>query len=268
LKAKVHSMEGTAAAEAQMPRQFEEEYRPDLIRRAFHAERSLLWQPKGAMKGAGIDYTTAKYYGRRHLARSGINIGKARLPKEKIPGGGMGRTLVVPNATKGRRAHPPKPYKTIIERINYKEKNKAIRSAIAATCDAKLAKARGHLFDCALPLVADNSFEGVKRVKDVVGVLEKMGLTQDLERARNGRKQRSGRARLRKGGYRQPSSVLIVYGKDSGLWRAARNIPGVNCADVKDLTIELLAPGGEAGRLTVWTQDALAALDKQGLYYA
>jgi len=42
----------------------------------------------------------------------------------------------------------------------------------------------------------------------------------------------------------------------------------VNCADVKDLTIELLAPGGEAGRLTVWTQDALAALDKQGLYYA
>ncbi|MFA4946548.1 MAG: 50S ribosomal protein L4 [Candidatus Micrarchaeia archaeon] len=268
MKAGVKGLNGKALNEAVLPRQFSEEYRPDLIRRAFHAERSQLLQPKGNNPGAGLDYTTAKFYGRRHLMRSGNNAGSARLPREKIAGGRLGRVLMVPQARKGMRAHPPKPWTCIIERINYKEKCKAIRSAIAATLDPALVKARGHLFVGELPLVIEEGFESVKRVSDAADVLDKLGLEKDLERARLGRRLRSGRARLRKGGYRQPSSALIVYAKDDGISKATRNIPGVDCVNVKELTAELLAPGGDAGRLTVWTAGALRELEKQELYCA
>lgn len=268
MKAKVRALDGKAGSEVELPRQFTEEYRPELIRRAFHAEQSLHYQPKGTMKGAGMDYTTAEYFGRRHRGRSGINVGRARLPREKIAGGSQGRVLEVPQARKGRRAHPPKPYKTIIEKINYKEKCKAIRSAIAATCDLSLVQARGHLFEGNAPIVVENSFEEVKRVKDAVEALEKLGITKDLERAKSGRRIRSGRARLRKGGYRQPVTALVVYSSDKGVWKAMRNIPGVNCVSVTELNADLLAPGGQAGRLTVWTLGALKELENQQLYCA
>ncbi len=72
---------------------------------------------------------------------------------------------------------------------------------------------------------------------------------------------------MRKGGYRTPKSVLIVFAKDKGIWRATRNIPGVDAVEVDKLNAECLAPGGDAGRLTVWTKDAIDALASKKLYY-
>ncbi|MFH0835454.1 MAG: 50S ribosomal protein L4 [Candidatus Micrarchaeota archaeon] len=266
MKANVISLDGTAGVAIELPSQFNDAFRPDLIRRAFSAERSRLFQPKGAFPLAGMQ-NTARYYGRRHAWRQTINTGRSRLPREKLPKGRSGRVLQVPHAVKGRRAHPPKPQKILIERINIKEKNAAIRSAIAATADARLVKLRGHRFDGALPLVVEDGFEGIKRVKEAKAVLEKCGLSADLERAKEGRQMRSGRARLRKGGYRTPCSVLVVYAKDEGIGKAVRNLPGVEAARADLLTMEELAPGGEAGRLTLWTKGALAELGK-GLYGA
>ena len=77
---------------------------------------------------------------------------------------------------------------------------------------------------------------------------------------------RSGRSKLRKGGYRTPKSVLIVYGDDRGVWRATRNIPGVDTVSVAKLDAECLAPGGVPGRLTVWTKSALEKLDAAKLH--
>ena len=251
--------------EVELPKQFDEEYRPDLIRRAYHAERTIILQPKGAYVLAGRQ-NTAEYYGRRHAWRQMINTGRSHLPREKISGGRSGRVLTVPQAVKGRRAHPPKPFKKLVERINLKEKNMAVRSAMHATLDAELVKARGHKFSCSLPVVVDSSFEGIKRAKEARKVLEGFGFADDLKRAKEGRQIRSGRARLRKGGYVAPKSLLIVFGEDKGIWKAARNIPGVDCVNVKDLDAELLAPGGSAGRLTVWTADAIDKLANDGLF--
>jgi large subunit ribosomal protein L4e len=114
--------------------------------------------------------------------------------------------------------------------------------------------------------VVSADFSQVKRVQDAVHVLHTLGLGQDLARAKEGRKMRSGRARLRKGGYIVPKSVLIVYGKDQGVLKATRNLPGVDVVSVKELNAELLAPGGQAGRLIVWTQDALDVLAKEKLF--
>ena len=41
------------------------------------------------------------------------------------------------------------------------------------------------------------------------------------------------------------------------LAKAARNVPGVDVVSAKDLSAEHLAPGGDLGRLTVWTTKAI-----------
>lgn len=267
MKAQVVAIDGKKGAEVALPAQFAEAYRPDLIRRAFHSERSFLFQPKGNYPMAGRNYT-AEYYGRRHAWRQTINTGRSRLPRVKIPGGKSGRVLTVPHATHGTRAHPPKVQKILRERINIKEKNYALRSAIAATGVKELVVKRGHKFadSTAFPIIIDASLEQLKKAKEAKSALVALGFEADIERAHKARTMRSGRARLRRGGYRTPSSVLIVIGKDSGIWKAARNLPGVDVVSVEKLTVELLCPGGDAGRLTLWTKDAVEKLGTDKLY--
>ncbi len=267
MNAKVVDLKGKPEKELALPPQFEEEFRPDLIRRAFHAEATLKLQPKGTFLLAGMQ-TTAEYFGRRHRPRQTINTGRSRLPREKLAGLRLGRVRQVPHAVGGRRAHPPKVQKKIVEKINFKEKNKALRSAIAATTSVELVKARGHKFNgtLAIPLIVDSSIERIKRVADAKSVLNSLGLHEDLQRAADGRRMRSGRARLRKGGYRTPRSVLLVFGEDEGIWRATRNLPGVDAVSVEKLSAELLAPGGVPGRLTLWTESAVSKMAKQNLY--
>ena len=43
--------------------------------------------------------------------------------------------------------------------------------------------------------------------------------------------------------------------------KAARNLPGVDVVTSKDLCAEDLAPGGDLGRLTIWTKSAIEALE-------
>ena len=56
------------------------------------------------------------------------------------------------------------------------------------------------------------------------------------------------------------------FGEDKGVWRAVRNLPGVDACRVDKLNAELLAPGGDAGRLCVFTQNALNKMNENGLY--
>jgi large subunit ribosomal protein L4e len=115
-------------------------------------------------------------------------------------------------------------------------------------------------------LVVDDSLESVKRVKEAKEVAAKLGLENDLKRAKAGKKMRSGKSRLRKGGYRVPKSVLVVLGDDKGAGKAFRNLPGVDVCKVSDLSAELLAPGGQAGRLAVFTKSAVDKIGKEGLW--
>lgn len=61
---------------------------------------------------------------------------------------------------------------------------------------------------------------------------------------------------------KQAVGPLIVVIENKGLADAASNIPGVDVVTVKNLNVELLAPGAHPGRLTLWTNGALETLDK------
>jgi large subunit ribosomal protein L4e len=59
--------------------------------------------------------------------------------------------------------------------------------------------------------------------------------------------------------YKQRKSLLIVTADTPLL--SARNLSGVDVVTIDQLNVEHLAPGMQAGRLTVWTESALARLE-------
>jgi large subunit ribosomal protein L4e len=165
----------------------------------------------------------------------------------------------VPQAKGGREAHPPKVAKILIKEINQKEKQKAFRSAVAASISSDLIRVRGHMFDGVVPVVFEDKFETLTRTQDVITALTHAGVYQDIERAKESKKVRAGRGKMRGRRFKQRKSLLIVTAAHP--LRAARNLSGVDVVTVDQLNVEHLAPGMLAGRLTIWTEGALVRLE-------
>jgi large subunit ribosomal protein L4e len=170
------------------------------------------------------------------------------------------RARFAPHAVKGRAAHPPRAEKIWLKKINRKENMLAIKSAIAATANPKLVKRRGHLFDGEIPIIMNDDLETLKKTKDVEKAIEKI-IGNELERC-SGKKIRAGRGKMRGRRYKRKKGPLLVVSKDCDLLRSAKNIAGVDVAKVESINVELLAPGAQAGRLTIFTRSAFEKLDE------
>jgi hypothetical protein len=72
---------------------------------------------------------------------------------------------------------------------------------------------------------------------------------------------RRGKGKMRNRRYVARKGPLVVYGADSGIARAFRNLPGVEVASVDRLNLLQLAPGGHLGRFCIWTKSAFEKLD-------
>jgi large subunit ribosomal protein L4e len=260
MKLPVFDMEGKEARQIELPSVFSEQVRPDLINRAAMAVRSTRFQPKGSTPLAGLQ-TSAEYVGRRRAYRTMINIERARLPKVKLAKGRFGEVRIVPQSRGGRPAHPPKVEKILVERINKKERRKAIRSALAATANPDLVQKRGHRVAMETPIIVEDSFEKLKKTKEVLSLFEKLKLEKELERDRVV-KIRVGRGKMRGRRYKRRKGVLVVVSKSCPAVKASENIPGVDVSVVKNLNADLLAPGGQPGRLALFTESAIKELDK------
>jgi len=247
MKAQVRAIDGTVTRGIDLPAVFGEEYRPDLIKKAVLALQSTRYQPHGTDPFAGMK-TSAESWG------SGRGV--AQVPRIK----NGSRVARIPQAVGGRAAHPPKVDKILVKRINKQEKRKALRSAIAATCNLELVTARGHLVDGEIPVILEDAFENIATTAEIIGILKAINVFADVERAKNSKKVRAGRGKMRGRRYKQRKSVLIVTGETP--LRAARNLAGVDAVSVGQLNTELLAPGTHAGRLTIWTEGALKKLEE------
>jgi len=258
---KTYTLTGKASKETiELPSHFDTPYRPDVIRRAVLAIQSRRFQPHGVDELAG-KRNTAKSWQTGHA--------KARVPRIKGSGtGAANKAGFAPSTVGGRMAHPPEARRILLERVNVKENRLAIRSAIAATANPEFVKKRGHKIDSVpiIPLVVSSKLESVATTKEAYDTLAALGLGDDLERASNGRIVRAGKGKMRGRKMKTPKSLLIVVGADSGIGTAARNLPGVDIAEVQSLNAELLAPGTHAGRLVVWTTSAIDRLGKENLF--
>ncbi|HVP97401.1 50S ribosomal protein L4 [Methanoregula sp.] len=246
MKAQVKTIEGGVAKDIELPAMFSEEYRPDLIKKAVMALQSTRRQPHGAYPYAGICSSAVGW---------GSGRGASHVPRLK----NGSRAAKVPQAKGGREAHPPVTAKVLIKEINAKEKQKAFRSAVAASIRADLISGRGHTFDGKVPLIFEDKFETLGKTQEVISALTNIGVYSDVERAKDSRKVRAGRGKLRGRRYKQRKSLLIVTSGPE--LRAARNLAGVDVVTVDQLNVEHLAPGMQAGRLTVWTESAVIRLE-------
>jgi large subunit ribosomal protein L4e len=248
MKANVLNLNGEVVGEIELPAVFEEEYRPDVIRKAVHAIQSHRRQPYGPSPLSGFDYAVENW---------GPGYGVARVPRLKTGR----RAAKIPQAVGGRKAHPPKVQKVWAEKINKKEMKKALRSAIAATAIVDMVKARNHVFEGELPKVVVDDIQSLSKTKEVVDVFKAIGVYADVERAKDRKRVRAGKGKMRGRRYVAKKSVLLVVGEDNGILKAAKNLLGVDVVLAKDLNVELLAPGAHAGRLTVWTKSAIEHLE-------
>jgi len=247
-KVNIYSLDGSASEKIELPKIFETPFRPDLIKKSFNVLHSNKRQPYGAYPLAGT----------RHAVAS---IGKGR-GMSRVPRLTQGRNAAfAPCNVGGRRAHPPKAERNWKEKINRKEKLLAKNSAMAATSNKELVAKRGHKFDekLTLPVIIDDKFEKIKKTKEVIKVLEKIGLYEDIIRAKNGKHIRAGKGKMRGRKYKTPKSLLIVS-KNDDFQKYLKNLTGVDVVKPSNINIEYLAPGGDAGRLTVFTKSALSEL--------
>jgi large subunit ribosomal protein L4e len=258
MKTKIYGAIGLAKKRRiSLPAVFETEYRPDLIKRAVLALQTTKRQPKGTKYQAG--WTVAESYG--------VGRGMARTPRSKGRQTHSAQRGALVNYTVGGRvAHPPKVEKKIIENINKKERQYAIKSAIAATTNKDLVLQRGHQAEDfeLLPLIfEDDIHDKITKTKEAEELFEKIGLLKDVERVKNGRTIRPGKGKGRGRKYRRPKGPLVVTDRFSPFCKAVRNLPGVEVVNVNFLNAEMLAPGTHPGRLTIWMKNALKVIEEK-----
>jgi large subunit ribosomal protein L4e len=249
----VRSIHGKAEGTMQLPLVFETPYRPDVIRRAYINLLSHKFQEQGRYPAAG-EMVSAE--------SRNTGLGIARLAR--IRGQGFsraGQAAGVAGVRAGRIAHPPESWKDIYKKINKKERQLALSSAIAATSHKDIIVSRGHRVEgiSDFPIIASDSIESINKSRDLVQALLAFGLAEDLSRSG------VSKAKGTKSGSRAKSSgtsALVVVRKGSNVCRLATSIPGIDVKDVESLSVLDLAPGAKPIRLTVFSKGSLEYLEK------
>ncbi|QQG39223.1 MAG: 50S ribosomal protein L4 [Candidatus Woesearchaeota archaeon] len=261
MKATILNLEGKEIGKLDLPKQFSEEIRPDLIKRAVIAIQANKRQPYGNAPTAG-KRAAAKLSRRRRDYKTAYGIGISRAPRKIMSRSGTRFNWVgafAPGTVGGRQAHPPKSSKIWKQKINIKERRKAIRSALSATIS------KDHVHFDKIPLIVDSNFENLNKTKQVIEILKKLGLEIQLERTKQ-IKIRAGKGKMRGRRYKVKKGPLIVVSKNCNLSKAARNIPGIDVSTIKNLNAELLAPGTIPGRITIYTKDSIELMEKENLF--
>ncbi|MAG38814.1 50S ribosomal protein L4 [Candidatus Woesearchaeota archaeon] len=254
MKLKILNLNNTETKSVDLPNQFFEPVRTDLIHRAFLITQSNKKQPYGSDPEAGKKYSS-ELSRRRKKYRGSYGQGISRVPRKILSSRGtrfswVGATM--PGTVGGRRAHPPKVEKKLSDKINIKERRKAIRSAMAATIDEKFVKARGHFIPVNYPFVLTDKIGEINKTKKLKQVLIKLGFEKELIRS-----DEKGSVGL---------LLVCVEKEENTLKKAINNLNGFEVVNVKKLGVEQLAPGGVPGRLTVFTEMAFLKLKNEKLF--
>ncbi len=265
----VYDIDVELGKKVSLPDSFNSEIRSDLVKLAVASARANRRQAYGSNAHVGKRKPMS---GMKHSVEWwGKGRGVSRIMRRT----GQRRGAQNPHTLGGRRAHGPKVEKDWSRKLNRNERRLARNSALAATTNIEMVSGRGHRFAeeiSSLPIVLGDYSENGEKIdieafnlnggtRKVNAIFEALGLGDDLRRARDGRKIRAGKATMRGRVHKTPKSVLLVVANKDGLAKAARNLPGVDVVAAKDLSAEHLAPGGDLGRLTVFTKAAVEALN-------
>ncbi|KAF1919044.1 ribosomal protein L4 domain-containing protein [Ampelomyces quisqualis] len=244
-----------------VPNVFKAPIRPDIV----HAVHT------GMNKNRRQPYAVSEKAGHQTSAESwGTGRAVARIPR--VSGGGThraGQAAFGNMCRSGRMFAPTKVWRKWHQKINLNQKRFATASALAASGSPALLMARGHNVSTVpeVPLVISSTAfadAAIRKTSAAVALLKAVGAGSDVEKAKNSRKLRAGKGKLRGRRHKQRRGPLVIYNPDEDgkeLVKAFRNIPGVETSSVYSLNLLQLAPGGHLGRFIVWTSSAFGALD-------
>jgi large subunit ribosomal protein L4e len=227
--------------------------RSDLVHFVFYNLAKNRRQAYAVNKDAGMMYNAESW---------GTGRAVARIPR--VGGSGThrsGQGAFGNMCRGGRMFNPNVTWRRWQRKVNLTQRRHAVAAAVAASGVPSLVMARGHRVNQVpeLPLVVDSM--NVEKAQDVIAMLEKFGLKEELDKVKETKKVRAGQGKYRNNRYKTRKGPLIVFSNEDGLiQRASKNVPGVECCHVDRLNILQLSPGGHLGRLIVWTKPAFERL--------
>merc|ERR1712203_1101897 len=188
-----------------MPHVLQSPLRPDLVR-YIHINMSKNKRQANSV-GAKVGYETA--------AESwGTGRAVARVPR--APGGGThrsGQGAFGNMCRGGGMFNPTKTWRRWHRRVNVTQKRHAVATALAASALAPLLMARGHRVDEVqeVPLVISEGAESIKKTKQMIETLAKLGCKTELDKVADSKKIRCGQGKMRNRRYVMRKGPLVIY---------------------------------------------------------
>jgi large subunit ribosomal protein L4e len=281
IQAKLYQMDGSESSTIDLPAIFRTPYRYDVIHKAYVNLLSHSYQRQGRYPMAG-EVVSAE--------SRNTGLGIARIARARGEGfSRAGQAAGVASIRQGRVAHPPESWKNIYKKVNDKEKQLALCSAIAATARKDLVERRGHRVSniSSFPIIVSDDVEDISKTKDLLKLLNALGLKDELRRLDVSRKSQSGTARRRGRRGRSAVSAIIITSNDGSsaakqdrandndtrsntnnkdkryknIHKLSRSIRGIDIKQVKDLSVLDFAPGSKPIRLAIFSESAIKELN-------
>jgi large subunit ribosomal protein L4e len=112
------------------------------------------------------------------------------------------------------------------------------------------------------PLVVADDIQALKKTNEVKEAFLKLGIWPDVAKVKESLKERAGKGKTRGRRTKHAVGPLIVVTENNGIAQAAGNLLGVDVSTLRNLNVELLAPGTHPGRLTAWSKSAFEKLSE------
>ena len=253
MKTKLIDKTGKAGKEVELPKVFSGRIRADILQKVFEVQKATLKNVYGSMIGAGAGYSASGISIKaRHQWKGTYGKGISRVPRKIMSRNGASFNWVgatVASARGGRKPHAPKTAKNLFKKINKKELVIAFGSGFAGTVDSKSIEDKyGKKIDSGFVVSADVL---KLKTKDFVALL-KAAFGENYEKALKVKKVRAGKGTMRGRKYRSSAGLLVVIGSEEKM-----NRKGVDVVNANELLISDLAPNGVAGRLAVYSEEAV-----------
>jgi len=259
MKTKLIDKSGKEKGYIDLPKNFSVRIRGDILAKVFETQKGIYAQPFGSMEGAGAQYSASGILKhRRHAWKTTYGKGISRIPRKIMSRHGASFNWVsatVSNTRGGRRPHAPRSEKNPFKKTNKKELLIALNSAIAGTVDSKfLEKKYGK--KVVSGFVFDEKILSVK-TKEFIAIVK--GLFGDaFETVLKHKKVRAGIGKMRGRKYKSNAGLLFVISSDEKM-----NRKGIDVVKVDELLVGDLAPNGEPGRLTCYTEKAIKEIGER-----
>jgi len=220
-------------------------------------------QPHAPYKEAGKRHVASGIISRqRHKWKTGYGHQMARTPRKILWRRGNQFYWIgaeVANTRGGRRAHPPKIEHFLVKKkINKKEKEIALLSALASTASLDMIKKRYERLkdkeiNFSLPIIVKSDITKLK-TKEFFKIIKKI-FGENYEIAIQKKTIRAGKGKSRNRKYKKNAGLLLIIGKDEKV-----KIKGIEVTKVNELNIKCLWP---LGRLTIYTEKAVKELEEK-----